>query len=282
MRVISFINMKGGVGKTTLSTNVAHCLATHEDKKVLFIDIDPQFNATQCFFDGNAYVEYMRKKKSTILDLFKGSVVKVSTVDGAQQQDEKCYKDIVPFNVSDNLFLLPGNLNLYQTEIAPGSGKENRLKKYLEEMEDNYGFDYAIIDTPPTPSIWMTSALVASDHYVIPVKPDPLSYTGVDLLQKIIKSKKADLDLSINCLGIVLTVVEHNTQVYNRCKEEINNNVRTKGLLFHNELLKRTLIAKTQLNQKFILDLNKSDLNHNLTGIVNEIIQRIDDYEAKH
>lgn len=274
--------MKGGVGKTTLSTNVAHCLATHEDKKVLFIDIDPQFNATQCFFDGNTYVNYMRNNNSTILDLFMGSVVKVSTVEGAQQQNEKCYKDIVPFKVSDNLFLLPGNLNLYQAEIAPGSGKENRLKKYLEEMEKVLGFDYVIIDTPPTPSIWMTSALVASDYYIIPVKADPLSYTGVDLLQKIIKTKKADLDLSINCLGIVLTVVEPTTLVYDRCKEEINNNVRTKGLLFHNELLKRTMVPRTQLNQQFILDLDNSELKLNLTGIVKEMIQRIDDYEAKH
>ena len=58
MFVISFINMKGGVGKTTLSTNIAYTLARKEGKKVLFIDVDPQFNATQCFFSGEEYIEY--------------------------------------------------------------------------------------------------------------------------------------------------------------------------------------------------------------------------------
>lgn len=274
--------MKGGVGKTTLSTNVAHCLATHENKKVLLVDIDPQFNATQCFFEGDAYVKYMIEGGSTILDLFKGDLLRVSTVKGASLEKEKYFAEIFPYKYSDRLYLLPGNLNLFQTEITAGSGRENRLKKYLEEIDEQYHFDYVIIDTPPTPSIWMISALVASKHYVIPVKPDPLSYTGVELLQRIIASKQVDLNLTLNCVGIALTMVEVHTQVYNKCIEAIDGNERLKGLRFHHELLKRTDIPKMQLNRKFILDLNRPELNHNLTGIVSEIIQRIDDYEAKH
>lgn len=67
MRKVSFINMKGGVGKTTLSTNVAHCLATRENCKVLVVDIDPQFNATQCFFSGDKYIEYLKIKEEQFL-----------------------------------------------------------------------------------------------------------------------------------------------------------------------------------------------------------------------
>lgn len=186
MRKVSFINMKGGVGKTTLSTNVAHCLATRENSKVLVVDIDPQFNATQCFFSGDKYIEYLKKKGKTILDLFQENIANISTVDGVTGIKSFNYSDIKPVQILENLFMLPGNLNLYQIEISLGSGKENRLKKYLDEINKIYHFDYVIIDTPPTPSIWMVSALLASDYYIIPVKPDPLSYTGIELLQNII------------------------------------------------------------------------------------------------
>lgn len=226
MRKISFINMKGGVGKTTLSTNVAHCLATRENCKVLVVDIDPQFNATQCFFSGEKYFNYLKNNGKTILDLFQERVNDISTVDGVTEIKDFEYSDIAPVKIQDNLFVLPGNLNLHKIEISAGSGKENRLKKYLDEINKIYHFDYVIIDTPPTPSIWMVSALLASDYYIIPVKPDPLSYTGIELLQNIIFRKKKDLDLNIKCMGIVLTIVEEGNIVYNKCLETIGKNGR--------------------------------------------------------
>lgn len=281
MRKISFINMKGGVGKTTLSTNVAHCLATRDNFKVLVVDIDPQFNATQCFFSGDTYVEYLKNQGRTILDLFQGNVAKISTVTGVVGGDKITYSDIVPYKVSDNLYILPGNLNLFQIEISAGSGKENRLKKYLDEIDKTFNFDYVIIDTPPTPSIWMISALLASDYYIIPVKPDPLSYTGIGLLQNIIKQKKDDLDLNIQCMGVVLTMVEGNISVFRKCKETIRNDRRLNDLLYQKYLEKRTNVPKFQLNQQFILDQPSDDIKLSLVGIVQEMITKINDYEAK-
>lgn len=272
--------MKGGVGKTTLSTNVAYCLATHVSKKVLLIDIDPQFNATQCFFSSDDYVQYLQDKKSTIIDLFADNIVKVSTVAGAQEPATKTYDQVSPHKVKDNLYILPGNLNLYQIEVSAGSGKENRLKKYLEEMERIHHFDYVVIDTPPTPSVWMTSALIASNYYVIPIKPDPISFTGMSLLQNIIKQKKSDFDLDLSCIGIVLTMTKHNTIVYNKCLETINGNESHKRLLISQDIPDRTDIPKYQMSQQFILDLGNPQLKLNLTSIVNEIISRIDNYEA--
>lgn len=281
MRKISFINMKGGVGKTTLSTNVAHCLATRENCKVLVVDIDPQFNATQCFFSGDRYFDYLKNKGKTILDLFQENVSNISTVDGVTETKEFEYSDIAPVQILENLFILPGNLNLHQIEISAGSGKENRLKKYLDEINKTYHFDYVIIDTPPTPSIWMVSALLASDYYIIPVKPDPLSYTGIDLLQNIISRKKRDLDLNIKCMGIVLTIVEESTIVFKKCMETIGKNTQLKDLLYTKYLKKRTDIPKFQLNQQFILDQLNDDVKLSLTGIVQEMIKRINDDEAK-
>ena len=281
MRKVSFINMKGGVGKTTLSMNVAHCLATRENFKVLVVDIDPQFNATQCFFSGDKYIEYLKNKGKTILDLFQENVANISTVDGVTGIKSFNYSDIKPIQILENLFMLPGNLNLYQIEISAGSGKENRLKKYLDEINKIYHFDFVIIDTPPTPSIWMVSALLASDYYIIPVKPDPLSYTGIELLQNIISRKKGDLDLNIKCMGIVLTIVEEGTIVFNKCMETIGKKKQLKDLLYKKYLKKRTDIAKFQLNQQFILDQSKDDIKLSLTGIVQEMLKRINDNETK-
>lgn len=69
MKVISFVNMKGGVGKTTLAVNMADFLSYRYAKKVLLIDVDPQFNATQCLLNGDDYVEYIKAGGTTIKDI---------------------------------------------------------------------------------------------------------------------------------------------------------------------------------------------------------------------
>jgi chromosome partitioning protein len=89
-----------------------------------------------------------------------------------------------------NMWTLPGNIDLYRLEMVSGEGREFSLKRFIEERLEADGFDYTIIDTPPTPSVWMTSALIASDFFVIPVKPDPLSLIGIDLLRSIIERRR--------------------------------------------------------------------------------------------
>lgn len=70
MKVVSFVNMKGGVGKTTVALNVADYLARMNEKKVAVIDVDPQFNVTQCLFSGEEYVNILSGGGDTILDVF--------------------------------------------------------------------------------------------------------------------------------------------------------------------------------------------------------------------
>jgi len=69
MKVVSFVNMKGGVAKITLAMNVADCLVRRHDKTVLVVDIDPQFNATQCLLSGTEYVEGLEGGGHTILEV---------------------------------------------------------------------------------------------------------------------------------------------------------------------------------------------------------------------
>ncbi|HFO0271780.1 TPA: ParA family protein [Enterobacter asburiae] len=83
MKVISFINMKGGVGKSTVAINVAHCLSERNEKRVLIIDMDPQFNATQCVLTPEAYIKHMESGGDTICTVFNPERVVVNSINGS-------------------------------------------------------------------------------------------------------------------------------------------------------------------------------------------------------
>lgn len=274
MKVISLINMKGGVGKTTLSVNIAHGLATRKGKRVLLIDIDPQFNATQCLMKGDDYVKHLGDEKDTILNLFERTRVQASSVNGITQQQTRKLQDITPICITENFDLLPGNLELFRLEMSSGEGRERRLKIFLEHNAENY--DYVIIDTPPTPSIWMTSSLIASDYYLIPVKPDPLSFTGIDLLNNIVEDKKENFGLNLKCLGIVLTMTVANTYVYKEARARLHKS--WPKLEFEKHLPQRTKIARNQTNKGFILSSDVSDdTKLSMLSIINELLKRLGD-----
>ncbi len=278
MEVISFINMKGGVAKTTLAINVVDCLCYRKGYKVLIIDVDPQFNATQCLLSANEYVEHIENEKDTIISVFDRSLrPTVGIVAGPKQATPKELEEITPLNLSGNMDLLPGSLDLFRVEMGSGEGREHRLKRYLETVGDRY--DFVIIDTPPTPSVWMTSALLASDFYIIPVKPDPISLTGIDLLYGIINEKKQNFALNLKCLGLVLTMVESQTIVYKNARRNLARNKRWKDLVIDSYLPKATVIAREQLNRRTILDGNDPQLKRSIVKITNEIITRIEEYE---
>lgn len=265
--------MKGGVGKTTLAVNIADCLARRHDKKVLLIDIDPQFNATQCLFTIPQYINHLNNGKENIVDIFdKNTKLTISTVSGAGKTKSKELGQIQPVKIKYNLWAIPGNLDLYRINIPVGEGRENRLKKYLEKNKDSY--DFVIIDTPPTPSIWMTSALIASDYYLIPTKADPMSLTGIDLLKTIIEEKKKNYNLSIECAGVVLTIVDIRTDVYKLGKAVLQKKERWSKLLYVRELPKRNELAAKQLDS-YILDLKGPTIKMALVGIVDELLNRI-------
>lgn len=279
MRVISLINMKGGVGKTTLTINLAQFLSEREKSKVLIIDIDPQFNSTQCLFSGHEYVEYLKKSNDTIVNIFDDSVKsKLSTVSGPYKESAKELKDIEPYHYTDNLHILPGSLELYKLDMASGTGRENRLKQYLREINKKNKYDFVLIDTPPTPSVWMTSALIASNYYLIPVKPDPISFVGIDLLENIVEQKRDSYDLDIRCIGLVITMVEREDSVLLReVLTYVRSNKKWKSLIYKKYLPKRAEIARLQLQKSFILNSADATIKSALAGIVTELKSRLGD-----
>lgn len=272
MKTISLINMKGGVAKTTVAVNIADFLANRENKKVLLIDVDPQFNATQCIMQGPEYIEYIKNGGHTIIDIFDASQRPiVSAVEGTTTKSPLALEEIKPVKSKRNFDFIPGALQLFKLEMASGSGRELRLKNYLSLVESEY--DYVIIDSPPTPSVWMSSALIASDYYLIPVKTDPISMTGIDLLQGIINEKSANYGFRCKCCGIVLTMVENNNN-YTQAAEYFATHEKWKSYIYNKHLKKRVAISRGQLNNKFILDIEDSTLKADFSAIVKEVIRR--------
>lgn len=277
MKTISFVNMKGGVGKTTLALNVADCLARTHNKKVVVIDVDPQFNATQCLFTGEEYVGLLKKGADTVLNVFDTEIKPIaSAITGASQAEPKELCDI-QLQKKGLLWTLPGNIDLYRLEMTTGEGREFAIQRLVEENLEPAGFDYAIIDTPPTPSVWMTSALIASDYFVIPVKPDPLSLIGIDLLRTIIERRRKSYGLRLKCLGLTFTMVERpDSIVFTNARENLAGNAYWKKYVMMPYLAKRSELAKQQLTQPFILKMDDFEQRANLTKLVEAFLEEIE------
>lgn len=270
--------MKGGVGKTTTAINVADCLARSDGKKVALLDVDPQFNATQCLFSPAEYVATLKEGKPTILAVYDSEITPTaSVVSGVSTTKPTEFKDI-KLTQRGNIWTLPGNIDLYRLEMVAGEGREFTLKRYIEESVEPDGFDYVIIDTPPTPSIWMTSALIASDYYIIPVRPDPLSMIGIDLLRSIIERRRKTYGLKIHGLGVVFNMVDRpDSTIFHTAKSNLLGNEYWKDKVFNNYLPKRTELAKSQVEQPYILLMEDYELRSGLRGIVKEMTEKIDE-----
>lgn len=283
MHTVSLVNMKGGVGKSTLAVNIADVLARRHGKRVLLIDTDPQFNATQMLISGDEYVQKIQAGQNTILDVFDDQPkVRVSAVAGPQIVPAVALEAITPWSIplpdsvpGGSLKLLAGDLELYRLEMNSGAGRERRLRRFTEICNERGDYDFIIIDTPPTPSTWMTAALFASDYYVIPVRPEPISRTGVDLLKGVVDRISANFGHSIACLGVILTITDEHYNVFTQAVDYFDNNPVWSGKRFARNLPRRTTVAENQGEQVRILDIEQPEPKRAITGITSELLKRI-------
>jgi len=198
---VSLINMKGGVGKTTLAAQLAHA-AARKDLRTLAVDLDPQANLSQALISPEKYVKHLRDKKPTIVQLFE-QYFPPSEASGSPQPVD--IHEIIlkrPGNWSKPpLNLIPSRLELSHTLKNP-TGKERRLAKALSKVADDY--DLILIDCAPTESILTEAAYHASRYALVPVKPEYLATIGLPLLARSIREftyENADHQLDI--CGIV-------------------------------------------------------------------------------
>ena len=174
--------MKGGVGKSTLAANIAWALATSPwRKRVLVVDLDPQFNCSQ-YLLGVAQVSLaLNQNVPTVWDIFE----QYTTVPGrsnVQQFDPRdAVMQVYRSRVNGSIDLIPSRLELSQTLKNP-TGKEQLLGQAISLIEHEY--DLIVIDCAPTDSILTTAAYFAVDNLLVPVRPEFLSTVGLPLLEQ--------------------------------------------------------------------------------------------------
>ncbi|MCB0420944.1 MAG: ParA family protein [Bdellovibrionales bacterium] len=182
MSVLSVINHKGGVAKTTTSINVAANWAA-QGKKVLVVDLDPQSSATHAVF-GN------RDFDTTIYDVLTNR----GRISDAIISGENFGFDMIPSEL-----LLSG----VDIELAAHYGRERILKRQLDLIRRDY--DAIIIDCSPSLGLLTVNALMASQDIIIPICPEYFSIKGIDLILDTLKNIRVGLGHKIGVRGVVIT-----------------------------------------------------------------------------
>ena len=256
MQIISFMNMKGGVGKTTLAVNISYGLAYFHNKSVLLVDSDPQFNATQSLLSNKVYLAHLNDPaKGTLRDVFlPRRPGPVNAVTGTAKSKGKmslasCISPIyAPGPGRGKLDLLPSALHLIEIDTSR-RGTERKLKAYLREKAT--GYDYVIIDCPPTISIFTMAAILASDKYLVPIKPDPLSVVGLPLLERWLEefTDEQGIQGEVEPVGLVFTLVRGPTP---RAMLDVMADLREKRgeEVFTDYLSQATDVAKSVLSRE--------------------------------
>jgi chromosome partitioning protein len=196
--VVSFINMKGGVGKTTLAMQIA-LAASRAGSRVLAVDLDPQSNLSQSLLGLKKYRQHLEDNKPTVLHIFDG-YVPASASNYSPTPADLSKIIIKKIDFRGNLDLIPCRLELSNILRNP-AGKERRLAKALAKVATDY--DLVVIDCAPTDSVLTDAAYFSSRYIIVPIKPEFMATIGLPLLAKSLKAFKTENeDHTIDIAGI--------------------------------------------------------------------------------
>ena len=211
-KIISLVNQKGGVGKTTTSINLSAALGQY-GKRVLLIDMDPQSNATTGL--GFSSTDFSH-------DIYEVLTGQTTTQKAIKRTKFK------------NLSLMPSTLNLAGIDVEfvkkmleDSTFRQNeQLKNALKEIDEDY--DYVIIDCQPSLGIGTMNALVASDSVIIPVQCEFFALDGITQLLNSIIMVQSSMNPNLKIEGVLLTMLDGRTNIGLEVIEEIRKYFKDK------------------------------------------------------
>ena len=209
--ILSIINQKGGVGKTTTTINLAAGLAL-KDKKILVIDLDPQGNATTGLGLLNS-----ESSDETIYGVLNGT---------------KKISEVIKKTQFQNLDLVSSNVDLSGLEVETASNSrrafilKEQIMAYLKDFSDKY--EYVFIDCPPSLSLLTVMALVASHSLVVPLQTEFFALEGLTQLMKTIDRIKINLNNELKIKGILLTMYDKRNKLSSQVEKEARDYFKEK------------------------------------------------------
>jgi len=208
--IISVINQKGGVGKTTTVINLATALAK-KGKKILVIDLDPQGNATTGLGKSN------NDEDKSIYNVLIGK----TQVQKAIQESTVTGLDIIGSNV---------NLSGLEVETANDANRAFLLKEILSKSEDSHlnKYDNIFIDCPPSLSLLTIMSLVSADELLIPLQTEFFALEGITQLMKTIDRIKVNLNPTLGIRGVLLTMFDKRNKLSSQVDIEARNHFKDK------------------------------------------------------
>ena len=204
-KVVSMINWKGGVGKTTLTLHIACALAEFHNKSVLLIDLDPQCNLSFLSIGSAQYISHAyTQKKFTLKNVFDDYFLRKNTDINELIQKRSVQANAKQIYTALDIILSHQELTLLDMKLARDkrSGKDHReetkfeieklsiIKNIIDSVAVDY--DFILLDCPPNVNLVTQNAFFASDFYVIPAIPDFLSTVGISLIRQYMDQFNAD------------------------------------------------------------------------------------------
>jgi chromosome partitioning protein len=215
-KVYAFANQKGGVGKTTTTINLAACLA-EAGERALVVDLDPQANATSGLG--------MRANGTSTYDLLDGAPL----------------SELAKPTRFENLFLVPSKPELAgaAVELAQREDGDRYLAESLHHVD---GFDFVLLDCPPSLGALTVNALAAADRVIVPVQTEYYALEGLAQLVQSINMIKTRLNPKLEIAGVLLTMTDGRTRLSSDVEAEVRKHFG--GLVFDNVVPRSVRVAE--------------------------------------
>ena len=275
--VVAVLNMKGGVGKSTVAANLGWYAAYSKDLRVLFVDLDPQFDLSKYLLGSETYEkQIVDVDRATIVDVFEQATPSALSKKSGALVPTDAILHVKRWSDGSLIDLVPSKLDL-SWALRNTYARERMLAQFLNKVEGSY--DLIIIDCPPTESMLTDAAYYASDYILVPVKTEFLSTVGLPLLVRSLADfKKRFEDHTVKLAGVLFNSVAESKEEHARSKSFVEKVARDNGwYLFKNEITYSDSYPKgaREGTPIFMTPYARQTKKSELAAVTNEFLGRV-------